>query len=211
MDEGIIVPARSKNASAWRRLLREWINLINQYSTPDNGEIDVPYWYGERALTGLLSAAAWKLKEGWALEEFTAERGTEGGSISGRGDLWCGMGDIVFTIEAKIHWPERDIDSAIQGTKGKLAAANKQLQSLAKDYRQGDPYSVCYVVPWPRRESIQPELHEVLALLNQVAERFASEKCIVAKYSFDASFPEDNGRVYPGVVLVAREEKWVTV
>ncbi len=204
-----MIPQRAKYALPWRRLLNEWMNLLNLYaSSSDNGEIDVPYWYGERALTGLLSAAAWRLEHGWALEEFSAERGEEGEHSSGRGDLWCGVGDAIFTIEAKIHWPQLDIESAIKGTKEKLKIAKKQLQSLAIEYKLGDPYSVCYVVPWPRKESIQSASHEVFNLLDQVAEMFAAEGYIVAEYSFDSSPPEYDARVYPGVVFVARQEKW---
>ena len=209
MEERIIVHQKAPNALAWRRLLREWFDLINLYiSAPDNGERDVPYWYGERALTGLLSAAAWRLEGGWALEEFSAERGGEGGGRSGRGDLWWGIGDAEFTIEAKICWPEKDINSAIQGTKRRLERAKKQLLSLAKEYRQGKPYSVCYVVPWPQIKNFKSSFQEVFVLLDQVAERFASENCIVARYSYGSSPPEYDGRVYPGVALVAREEKW---
>jgi len=131
------------------------MNLVDLYiSSPDNGEIDVPYRYGERALTALLSAAACRLEGGWALEEFSGERGEGVAHSSGRGDLWCGIGEAVFTIEARIHWPQLDIESAIKGRKEKLTIAKKQLQSLAKEYKLGDPYSVCSVVPGPRKESI---------------------------------------------------------
>jgi hypothetical protein len=37
---------------------------------------------------------------------------------------------------------------------------------------------------------------------------FASERYIVAKYSFDSSPPEYDAKVYPGVVFGARQEKW---
>ncbi|NIM98604.1 MAG: hypothetical protein GTO24_11155 [candidate division Zixibacteria bacterium] len=205
MDERIVVPKETNYAGDWRRLLREWLELIHKYSsTPD----DVPYWYGERALTGLLASAAWRLEDGWALEEITGVRGGEGEEGSGKPDLWLGLGKAKFTIEAKVHWPEKDVASAIQGIKVKLEEAKKQLQQIVAEYQNGNPYSVCYVVPWPRGEGIQSDLREANALLEQVAEKFASEKCVVAKYTFTSSPPVDAGRVYPGVVLVARKENW---
>lgn len=209
MDKRIIVPEKTKLGLVWGKLLHEWLELINLYtSNPDDERPDVPYWYGERALTGLLSAAAWRLEDGWALEEFTALRGRETERGSGRGDLWLGVGDTVLTIEAKIHWPERDVSSAIQGIKEKLEVARKQLRNLAPDYQQGIAFSICYVVPWPRINSADSASRNAVALLDQVAEKFAAKNCMVAKYSFRSSPPEDAGRVYPGVALVAREEMW---
>ena len=196
MDERIIVPERGKDTVVWRRLLREWIDLINRYSTFD----DVPYWYGERALTGLLGAAAWILEHGWALQEF-AEGGDSG---LRRGGLWWGVGKAKFTVQAKIDWEARNAGAAIQRIRQRLANAEQELQSLEKNYRWGNPYSVCYVVPWPPVGAIQ----EGIAFLDLVTETFASEECIVAKYSLDSSAPKDGGRVYPGVALIAREGKW---
>jgi hypothetical protein len=78
----------------WRELLRGWGGLMDRYC--EDGE-DAPYWYGERALTGLLAAAAWQRKAGWSLEEFTGRRR----SGAGRGDAWIGVGADTYTIEAK--------------------------------------------------------------------------------------------------------------
>ncbi len=55
----------------WKGLLREWMRLFREHEGNDE---DVAYWYGERALTGLLSAAAWKVQYWWALEEFVGKR-----------------------------------------------------------------------------------------------------------------------------------------
>src|SRR2546426_9391436 len=61
--------------AGWESLLRRWSNLIT-YTTAgeEDDEDDVPYWYGERPLTGLLAAAAWRHRQGWSLEEFAGRR-----------------------------------------------------------------------------------------------------------------------------------------
>ena len=52
-----------------RRVLKNFCQCLENYDYPKN---DIAYWYGERALTGLLASAAWKVRGGWSLEEFAA-------------------------------------------------------------------------------------------------------------------------------------------
>jgi hypothetical protein len=55
----------------WPRFLRNWTLLIERCDDPEEAKgrlKDVAYWYGERALTGLLAAAAWQTRGWWALE-----------------------------------------------------------------------------------------------------------------------------------------------
>jgi hypothetical protein len=117
------------------------------------------------------------------------------------------MGDVKITIEAKIHWPETDKKSEIMGIKERLDAARSQLKTLAIDYQYGDPYSVCYIVPWPHKEDYESASREGSTLLNRLADKFANDDCLIANYLADSP-PEYEGRVYPGVLLVARREEW---
>ncbi len=172
---------------------------------------DVPYWYGERALTGLLCAAAWKLKDGWGLVEFLAKRKAKKGPIksNGSGDLWWGVGDAVdtgFTIEAKFYDESIERSTLIEDIEARLGEAARQLKSLDDKYKWGHPYSVCYVVQCTNREA---KIKKCIDRLDKVAKLFASEGCIVAKYSLALSPPEDKDEAlfYPGIVLVARKER----
>lgn len=205
-DHSVIIPPKSKHGREWNTLLHEWFKLIDRYS--DNKELDVPYWYGERALTGLLASAAWRKKKGWALEEFSAERGGRSRKRNRRGDLWLGVGDAQFTIEAKIYWPQKDTRSAVKGVKRKLNEAKKQLYCLSTKYQVGLPFSVCYVVPWPRVSDNKSNLTDRNALLEHVAQSFGSENCVVGKYVCQGHPRKHGGRAYPGVLLIARQERW---
>ncbi len=202
IDKKIIVQKNNIYSEIWHKLLAEWFTLIDIYCSVPDG--DVPYWYGERALTGLLASAAWRLKKGWSLEEFTAERGGDNKTGKGRGDLWLCIEQLEITIEAKVCWPETDLESAITMTKRKLNEAKGQLQNLSEEYRFGSPFSVCYVVPYPRKFNFS----NPKKVLDHITERFAPENCIIGQYAFQDSAPIDSGRVYPGVILVAREEQW---
>jgi len=81
----------------WTLILKEFGKLLDEYNSSD----EVAYWYGERALTGLLAAAAWRIKDGWSIEEFTGLRRTGERQNSGKGDVWIGIQRKTFTVEAK--------------------------------------------------------------------------------------------------------------
>ncbi|HSQ52575.1 MAG TPA: hypothetical protein VLL94_15095 [Nitrospiraceae bacterium] len=94
----------------WALVLKEFGKILNDYNSSD----DVAYWYGERALTGLLTAAAWGIKGGWSIEEFTGLRRTGGRQNSGKGDAWIGIQRKTFTVEAKVIWAQGPLDTAIR-------------------------------------------------------------------------------------------------
>jgi hypothetical protein len=93
------VPRRWREAG-WAKLLVTWAGLIERYdgaSDTDQRLKDVAYWYGERALTGLLAAAAWRTnKYWWSIEEFTGKRHVDPRlrksrtNGAGRGEAICG-------------------------------------------------------------------------------------------------------------------------
>lgn len=132
-------PAQRKG---WLQLLSGFAKLLDEYN--EDPQKDVAYWYGERALTGLLAAAAWRLDQGWSLEEFAAKgrrRGTR------RGDLSIGTNGARFTVEAKYFW----IGSDTSGVPGKafteLNVAREQLCNLEEEYQEGFPVGLSYIIP----------------------------------------------------------------
>lgn len=171
--EFVSVPDSFENSKVWRALLREWIELLHSYSTPNGeGERDVPYWYGERSLTGLLAAAAWRLKNGWSLEEFSTLRGQEEEARVGWADLWIGIGGESFTVEAKLTWPEGDSESAAERIRERLNEARDQLRAIENAYREGEPFSVCYIVPWPRVRNQGNNMPEAIEQMKEIAQIF---------------------------------------
>lgn len=197
------MPARLK-AAGWDRLLKRWSALI-AYATEED---DVPYWYGERSLTGLLAAAAWKLPRSWSLEEFTGRRGKRLRTKSGRGDLWVGLGKQAYTIEAKVKWPPSGSGYAVQYARGGLTEARKQLWKLSSQYRLGTLIAICYIVPCPTKNSPFAKSARVKEMIATVAQKFSGKRFIVASHFPGYELPEEDDRVYPGVILVGRVVSW---
>jgi hypothetical protein len=94
--------AQALQNMGWNILLQEWSRCLDDYDRPTWTQRDVAYWYGGRALNGLLAAAAWRLRgEGtrdiWALEEFGE------GFRNRQGDMWLAIGSGIFTIRATLQ------------------------------------------------------------------------------------------------------------
>jgi hypothetical protein len=177
------------------------------YATADNGD-DVPYWYGERPLTGLLAAAAWKHPRGWALEEFAGLRGKRLRTKSGRGDLWLGLGNKSYTIEAKVKWPQSGAGYAVQYARSALNEARKQLWKLSRQYRLGTLIAICYLVPCPMKDGLYANRDKVNDIMTAVKRKFSGKRWLVASYLPNHELPVDSGRVYPGVILIGRVVSW---
>lgn len=188
--------------AAWLPLLRSWADLMDRYSDAEGPDGDVPYWYGERALTGLLTAAAWRVPNGWSLEEFLGRRDED---AAGRGDAWLGIGTAEFTIEAKAVWPQADSEAALAQIQQQMDIAADQLRSLEKAFRVGQPLAVCYVIPDLSQErwlDAPEQLETLFQFLNQ-AHRGSSS--VIAEYKPNrATPPRDGTRCYPGLVFVGR-------
>jgi len=201
------ITKRLKYSQFWEKLLNKWIKLINKMDE-ELGSNDVPYWYGERALTGLLASAAWGLSGGWSLEEFIAKRRTK--NKNGRGDLWLADNTAKVTMEAKVVYPKRDVNSAIIKIENALDKASQQLMKLDSEYRVGVPFSVCYVVPNPLEKVYLEQGKSDESLLDLIYDHFVIMSVAIAIYDTSDKQIKDDGRIYPGIVLIARNEKiWV--
>lgn len=193
--------------AGWDSLLQRWSSLITYASFDD--EDDVPYWYGERTLTGLLAAAAWRQRGGWALEEFAGRRGKRLETTSGRGDLWLGLGDGTYTIEAKVKWPSSGAEEALKSARAGLAAARQQLWKLSASYRPGTLIAICYLVPCPMAGRTYAATSRQAQILSAVKRTFVGSRSMVASYYPHWDPPkDDHRRIYPGIILIGRVVSW---
>ncbi len=187
----------------WTDLLEKWLQLLQRYEVDKS---DVAYWYGERSLTGLLGAATWTLPGGWSLEEFSTKRKSESHTGTGRGDLCIGRDKSEATVEAKIYWVGERIATAQKYLREKLDEAGEQLRAVNRKNQVGDPVSVCYVVPEYEVGTGRERGVKTLAEL----EAWARDNSLATAKHIAASDTrsESKGSAYPGVLLVAQQEKW---
>jgi len=201
----------TKRHKQWSRILRRLKRMLDEYNTPPG---DAAYWYGERALTGLLAAAAWKLN-GWSLEEFTSLRWKGQKEKTGKGDAWVGLGGIAFTIEAKVRWPQdTSLDSWQNNVDKGIAEASQQLKDLAPKYKTGTiKTAVCYVVPQILTSKFSKKKRELFTTFKKLPAAVCNAQTFAASYWYSRNPPKfknpRNGKlyVYPGLVVVARFRK----
>ena len=207
MKDRVFVPAEGfDNGSLWRAVLERWLSLLEEYEKAESACPDLAYWYGERPLTGLLGVAAWMVK-GWSLEEFGAERQSRfGKKRQGRGDLWIGRSCAKAIVEAKICWVnQKDVDKASDHVNMGLRKSRSQLRKLVLAGDDGQPVSVCYVVPHYSGPSGKASGEYALAELEEWARR---RMMATAKHLATTKDIGESGSLYPGVLLMARHEKW---
>ncbi len=195
--------------TAWHQLFRALVERIEEYDDPPK---DTGYWYGERALTGFLAAAAWALPGGWSLEEFTGLRVNGKKQGSGRGDLWVGMGTkkkVEYTIEAKAVWPGGSVENAAKGAETKLSDASRQLRQLHKTDRAGKPVAICYIIPALNTKGKFASSVSVDEFFTTMPKLMSNEHTVAASFWYDQAPPRHSGHIYPGVVVVARILRWL--
>lgn len=207
---------RRLRKGGWARLLTAWAAAMDSWCRVNraSGEHDLPYWYGERPLTGLLASAAWKLRAGHALEEFATIRGPVRRAGAGRIDAYIVLNKVWYQIEAKMAWPADSSAKATQRATSRvshaLSQAADQLNDVDKTYYGNWGLAVCYVVPgivWPKHSPKPPGV----LLLRDLARRYAKRRIGIAALYTPPSWANlvDEGkrkarRNYPGVLLLGR-------
>jgi len=168
---------------------------------------DAPYWYGELPLTGFLVAAAWRLRGGWGLMEFSAPRRRGDTRVWGAGDAWIGHEERSWSaVEAKcLPIETTDLGDASQKCRDALDNAAEDLRSLEQEYRGDHPIAVCYIVPNLLESGRDTRPENIQVLFDGLAARFWNERSVIAVYrppGPDSRADPDEGRLWPGVVLV---------
>lgn len=189
------------DGDGWRAVLVQWGQLLDRYESLCREPRDVAYWYGELALTGLLTAAACQLPAGSGLVELPASR-QEG--EAGSTDAWIRTpGGFWYAVEAKVCWPTSSDAGVIHRITEECEQACRQLRNLHPEYRQDyrldHGMALCYVVPYFRGATVDA--------LDALAEQYqrAAPMHLVATYRCLGEPPEDGGKHYPGLVVVGRQ------
>lgn len=201
-------PRLTKQQKHWHRLLKLFGRFLDYYNTPPQ---DAAYWYGERALTGLLAAAAWRLNE-WSLEEFTSRRSAGRQDTAGKGDAWISVGGTTFTIEAKLRWPRTmDLKNWENQIESGITATANQLKDLDADYKAGTiKTAVCYIVPEITASGYTSISKEVVRRFAKLPLILGDARTVVGTFCYPRNPPRSKHRtdskyyVYPGVIVVAR-------
>jgi len=195
------------------KLLNEWRDLVKSYHARTKN--DVCWIYNERATLSVLAGAAWRL--GWiALEEYSTEKlapsESEGALKSnGRCDLWLSHGKRSFAVEAKQSWQGIGSQVKFQNkwAKGKYAAAFKDAGRLIRA-EADSRLAVLFIAPsFPAREIKDTGAAGATAMINDwlttLPRDFKHIDALTYIFPKETRCFELDGRIYPGVVLLARQ------
>ncbi|MGP8320861.1 MAG: hypothetical protein ACT6FE_00840 [Methanosarcinaceae archaeon] len=83
-------------------ILDQWLRINRDYIEEYDCE-DSLYWYNERANISALAGAVWKCG-GFAMEEYSSEKGKGKNKKSGRIDLYLYFSENEAISEAKMNW-----------------------------------------------------------------------------------------------------------
>ena len=183
--------------------LQGWIDAERDYA--NFGVDDYPWYYSERPCVGFLAAGVWR-SGGVALEEWAAEKGSEGGQWPGRCDLWAGCKDQYnFNIEAK-HMASTatdPIETQLINIESKLARAAKEAST--HNGRPESQLGVLFVAPvYPpgRQEDIRKHIATWLEGIYSI--RHSAIAWIFRDRQELRPIEKD---LLPGLVLIARTNK----
>jgi len=109
VDAKIVVKEHKKDFQKLKPIFEEWLKLNRDYIELMESD-DNLYWYNERANISALAGAVWR-RGGFALEEFSAEKGSKRERKIGRIDLYFHFQGLDAICEAKhlfLYLPEHN-------------------------------------------------------------------------------------------------------
>lgn len=200
-------------------LLWKWTKIVDRYCKISKYDevIDNPWWYNERASLSTLAGAAWSLTGWYALEEYSTQKHSRAQSkVSGRGNMATGRCDLLvatkdygFAIEAKQVWhPMGSNKDSI--AKRLIPAWNDAgvLDIEEADYR----LAATFIVPSfaKRFANDKDHIEKINSWINKQSSfrtPKGSRRAVAYVFSKDRFISDQNGRVYPGVILVLEERQ----
>lgn len=196
------------NENIWHNILVEWRNLMDAYAImynlnePDALKKDIPYWYKEKANSGLLAGAIWRLG-GSVVEEYGIERSYGSEKSKGRCDFLVCMNDLKLCIEAKICNPPSASDNLVNEIDKQVQYAKEQLLSMGKE-ETAERVALCFIVPELFNLSEISAHNTTQEIFDMAIQRFDSDNNIIARYLPPKGTKTEWERYrYPGVLLIA--------
>lgn len=183
-------------------ILDQWLRINRDYIEEYDCE-DSLYWYNERAIISSLAGAVWKCG-GFAMEEYSSEKGKGKNKKTGRIDLYLYFSDNEVISEAKMNWLylyknfNKDFGEIIEESmKDAMSDLKTTLQSNPVDFG----FAISFIVPHWKSELDSSEL------LIRFKEYVEDYEC-----SFYAWFNNKSGKdilssdgyVYNSVVMVGQ-------
>lgn len=206
----------------WSAILEEWILSVERYCRVTEGT-DAPYLFTELANVGLVAASVWR-SGGIALQEYQAEKGAKHRpKWNGRVDLWLQSGVVEQLLEAKMLTismdARRDLDKALVDELGKALNDAKH----SRNNHEVDALGALFVVPYMTlnnadslldnddydiHDRIDEYIDQVLATNNYHAAAWCFPK-EMRQYLVDVGDDlTGDGRTYPGVILLIKNEAY---
>ncbi len=197
------IPNIIPNRKFWKKLFNKWKHVLQLYI--DKVKDDLPYWHRERANTGFLAEACWKIGAVVVEEYWTQRKGRRGKSKVGSCDLFVKHKDLDFSVEAKQLWPVAPGDERnIKNVEYSLSEAYTQLADNRYTRKGQYLVAICYISPMP----ILKEKFDSKLYLGKLRERYKNE--IIIPFFPNINPKRINGKdghKYPGVVLIAKVHK----
>ena len=198
------IPNIIPNRKFWKKLFDEWKHVLQLYIDKVD---DLPYWHRERANTGFLAEACWRIGAVVVEEYWTQRKGRRGKSKVGSCDLFVKHKDLDFFVEAKQLWPAAPVDERnLENVEYSLKEAYEQLVDNHYTRKRQYLVAICYIAPM--LSIIEEKKFNSKLYLNMLRERYKDEIIIPFFPDIDPKriYGKDKHK-YPGVVLIARVRK----
>ncbi len=184
------------------KVLNTWIDLVCDRAAFDPG--DAGWWYNERASLSVLAGAVWRQPDGYAFEEYAAQKTAENKLFRGRADLWFQVNGTAYAAEAKQCWPRvgpratSHIDTC-RTTMGEAVTDAKKISRLADGTVRVAMVFASPLLPTLAQASAKERIH---IFRGRILEEFASDS--IAWVSLDEKIPTHKGYLYPAAFLLLR-------
>lgn len=200
MRKIIKIGNKTAEKNFWRILLNKWFEIMDKYI--EESKDDLPYWHSERANTGFIAAAAWKM-DALAIEEYYTDRVFSSNRYKGHCDLWIKYNNFEFSAEAKQLWRKKYDKKLIER---KFEESKKQLISIPDRRRNEKSLCICYL---SLMSSFVSQPHDLNKIVKKIERDFVKdEEVIIALYAPD--IPEERmiwrqtKNRFPCIVLFAK-------
>lgn len=201
-----------KTLPLWNNITEEWLLMIERYCRLTTW--DAPFWYNERANTGLIASAAWRCGYA-ALEEFQHEKidvAPDGGELtespesrSGRCDLWIASENHHNYVEAKYRWLNMKSERLVEFASATLAKAVKDAETSGC----GDPsrfLGVAFLPLFVQKERLKGEPIE--GLISKTIQDLMTVDADLIAYTFPERLREHIGATgknrLPGMAMLVK-------